>query len=301
MKTDALSEMLSWLRLKAEVYIHAEFQGCWAVDTSGSRRVPFHLVNSGKSWLHLKGESPRLLSAGDLVVFPRDEPHYLSSESEPPSPDLVARTVASIGEKKSGEITGLTCGYFEFENKQHWPLLDSLPAAIVLELSDTSRQANTRALLHLLVAELVEAEPGFYQSVSYLTHTLFIHILRSQLARGEQTGLLAALFHPQVGQALNLIHTQPERHWTLEMLARKIGMSRAGFAVEFKRLTGTTAMLYLSQWRMLQATELLRTSDLSVFAIAERCGYQTEASFRKAFKNIVGQSPGVIRKHAGAV
>lgn len=299
METDALSDTLRWLRLKAEVYIHTDFQGCWAVDTSGSRTVPFHLVHSGKSWLHLPGEPPRLLSAGDLVVFPHDSRHYLSSERQEPDQSLVTQTKAQASPESGGEITGLTCGFFEFENKSDWPLLDSLPQAIVLELSDTSRLGNTRTLIQLLVAELRQAESGSHLSVNYLAHVLFIHILRSQLDKELPTGLLKALFSPRIGTALSLIHTQIEKPWTLASLASEAGMSRAVFAAEFKRVTGKTAIAYLAQWRMLRATALLQTTEVSLLTISEQCGYQSEAAFRKAFRQVTGRTPGDVRK-AGA-
>lgn len=296
MKSDALSEILRWLQLKAEVYIHTEMQGCWAVDTSGSRKVPFHLVNSGRSWLHLPGVEPRLLSAGDLVIFPSDAQHFLSSESECPDLQLVEETQQNLGQAKTGQVTGLTCGFFEFESQASWPLLDNLPPVVVLELSDTRRLSNTRQLLQLLVAELEVKAPGHSQVVHHLTHVLFSHILRSQLEEGVTAGLLTALFHPKIGAALNLIHTQPENAWSLESLAREVGMSRAAFASEFRELTGTTAMAYLTQWRMLKAGELLRGTQRSIFDIAEACGYQSEVAFRKAFKSITGATPAHVRR-----
>lgn len=298
MKDDALSQILKWLRLNAEIYVHADFQGCWAVDTSGQRHVPFHLINSGRSWLHLPGQQPQLLSAGDLIIFPRDAQHLLSSEAEPPSIELVDATLAQLGQPglTEGPVTGLTCGYFEFENKAAWPLLDSLPDVIVLELSDTSRMGNTRTLLHLIIAELEDNDPGTRIAVNHLTHALFIHILRSQISKGIDQGVLAALFHPRIGQVLNRIHSDPKQSWTLDSMARQAGMSRTAFSEQFRELTGQTAMRYLSEWRMLQATELLRTTDLPIIAIAEQCGYHSEIAFRKAFKGITGATPGAVRK-----
>ncbi|MCV6611795.1 MAG: AraC family transcriptional regulator [Amphritea sp.] len=300
MKDDALSQILKWLRLNAEIYVHADFQGCWAVDTSGQRHVPFHLINSGRSWLHLPGKEPQLLSAGDLVIFPRDAQHFLSSEEETPSIELVDETLEQLGQpgNETGPVTGLTCGYFEFENKAAWPLLDSLPDVIVLELSDTSRMGNTRTLLHLIIAELEENDPGTRVAVNHLTHALFIHILRSQISKGIDQGVLAALFHPRIGQILNQIHSHPEQDWTLDSMARQAGMSRTAFSEQFRELTGQTAMRYLSEWRMLQAAELLRTTEQPIISIAEQCGYHSEIAFRKAFKSITGETPGAVRKKA---
>lgn len=300
MKDDALSQILKWLRLNAEIYVHADFQGCWAVDTSGQRHVPFHLINSGRSWLHLPGKEPQLLSTGDLVIFPRDAQHFLSSEEETPSIELVDETLEQLGQpgNETGPVTGLTCGYFEFENKAAWPLLDSLPDVIVLELSDTSRMGNTRTLLHLIIAELEENDPGTRVAVNHLTHALFIHILRSQISKGIDQGVLAALFHPRIGQILNQIHSHPEQDWTLDSMARQAGMSRTAFSEQFRELTGQTAMRYLSEWRMLQAAELLRTTEQPIISIAEQCGYHSEIAFRKAFKSITGETPGAVRKKA---
>lgn len=298
MKEDALSAILKWLRLRAEVYLHTDFQGCWAVDTSGHRHVPFHLVNNGHSWLHVPQQPARLLSAGDLVVFPRDTQHYVSSEPQTPTPELVLQTQAQLGAEaiENTPVTGLTCGYFEFDNKAVWPLLDSLPDVIVLELSDTSRLGNTRTLLHLLISELEENAPGAGIAIDHLTHALFIHILRSQVNKGLDQGMLAALFHPKIGLALNQMHNMPEYDWTLEGMASAAGMSRTAFSEQFRALTLQTPMRYLTEWRMLQATELLRTTEYPVVDIAEQCGYQSEIAFRKAFKSVTGLTPGSVRR-----
>ena len=54
------------------------------------------------------------------------------------------------------------------------------------------------------------------------------------------------------------MHAEPARNWTLEELARIAGISRTVFAQRFKGLVGSTAMEYLSRWRMLQAADRLR-------------------------------------------
>ena len=88
-----------------------------------------------------------------------------------------------------------------------------------------------------------------------------------------------------------------EHNWTLETLALEVGMSRAVFATEFKRLTGQTAMAYLTEWRMMHATELLQTTELAIVDISERCGYQSDVAFRKSFKKIMGFTPAEARRN----
>lgn len=43
-----------------------------AVDTTGIRMAPFHLIERGDCWLRLAGQAPTRLQAGDLVVLPHD-------------------------------------------------------------------------------------------------------------------------------------------------------------------------------------------------------------------------------------
>ena len=81
---DPLSAILTSLQLHAEVYVNADFCGAWAVDTSGSRRMPFHLIGQGEAWLHIEGKPPQRLSTGDLVVFPHDTAHVIAYSEQPP-------------------------------------------------------------------------------------------------------------------------------------------------------------------------------------------------------------------------
>ncbi|MCG8427464.1 MAG: cupin domain-containing protein, partial [Chromatiales bacterium] len=91
---DALTSILQRLRLQAGVYVHADFCGTWAVDTSGHRKVPFHLIGRGEGWLHTDDtDEPRLLSAGDLVVFPHDARHVISDNASPPPASLINQPI----------------------------------------------------------------------------------------------------------------------------------------------------------------------------------------------------------------
>lgn len=291
---DALTAILLRLRLRAGVFIHADFCGTWAVDTSGHRKVPFHLIGRGSGWIHTDDtDEPRLLSAGDLVVFPRDTHHVIASSAASPPASLINQPIDSEAE---GPVTSMLCGFFEFQSKAAWPLLDGLPNAIVLNLQEAGRVMGTQALIQLMISELENASPGADAVVNQLAYVLFIHLLRAEMQRGLDHGLLCALTDSKIGRALNLVHADPAAHWTLEDLARKIGMSRSAFAERFKHLVGMTPMRYITEWRMQEAAELLQTTELSIAAIAEQCGYTSEVAFRKAFRSVIGVPPGRFRR-----
>lgn len=74
-------------------------------------------------------------------------------------------------------------------------------------------------------------------------------------------------------------------------------MSRTSFSNRFKILTGETPFNYITQWRLLQAKELLEEISLSVGEIAEQVGYQSEAAFNRVFKKRVFLTPLKFRQN----
>jgi AraC-like DNA-binding protein len=265
------------------------------VDTSGERRAPFHLVTRGTGWLHQPGAAPQLMTTGDLVVFPRDSAHALSSsEAGPPYPQ-VNQPVEDPAELTE-PVTSLLCGYFSFDRRAAAPLLDGLPGSIVLHLHDAARHQNTGSLVQLWMSEAATQAPGCDAAIDQLAYVVFIHVLREQLARGAIRGPLRALADARLGPVLNRIHAEPGSIGSVEAMAAIASMSRSAFADRFKKVVGLTPGRYLGHWRMQLAIELLIDSDLPIASIAERCGYESEVAFRKAFRQNVGAPPGQVRR-----
>jgi AraC family transcriptional activator of mtrCDE len=290
---DALSSVLSGLQLNAEVHKDGNYCGAWAVDTSGSRRIPFHLIGRGEAWLHMEGQPTQMLSSGDLVIFPRDSQHVIANSNAAPPEELI-NADAPFDETPG---TNMVCGFFEFTNKSAWPLLDSLASVIVIDMNDRSMSSNIRGLIDLMVAELNRRAPGFYAVINHLAYLLFVQVLRQQIEQGKvDSGLLAALFDSKISNALSAIHNHPGRRWTLESLASEAAMGRSSFAQQFNALTGLPPMQYLTAWRMQEAKTLLTNTTLSLGHIAEHCGYESETAFRKAFKKTTGTPPGEVRR-----
>lgn len=291
---DALSQILQRLRLRAKILAHVSYCGHWAVDTSGQRMASFHLIQRGNCWLHVKGAAPQLLNPGDFVMFPHDSPHIVSSDPDIP-PDVVINQPRADME---GPPTQMLCGYFEFQSKAMWPLLDGLPPLVVIDMASSMELGDTQRLLQLIIHELSAERSGTDAVIDKLAYVLFVHVIRGEMRRGTSHGLLAALNDAKVGQALNLMHQDPAHNWNLEELARTVGMSRSAFAERFRDLVGESPMRYLTAWRMQQAVDLLAAGEMSVGSVAEACGYQSEVAFRKAFRSVVGKTPGEVRQSA---
>ncbi|MGE0387001.1 MAG: cupin domain-containing protein [Gammaproteobacteria bacterium] len=304
---DALDDILKSIKLGGGVYFRCELSAPWGMAIAPTPVAEFHVVVRGTCWLHMAGlDAPLALNGGDLVVFPHGDAHALldsTASAARPVPEILAgQNLENYGPVKYGGAglpATLLCGYFEFDRDNMHPLVRSLPALIHLRGSDGLDFAWLQTAIRFMIQETTNSQPGSEAVVSRLAEVLFVQVLRAHLVQtGATTGLLAALSDRYVGAALRLMHGAPQEPWDLASLARRIGMSRSAFAARFHQLAGQTPMQYLSLWRMQKARELLADSRLGTAEVAARVGYQTEASFSKAFKKVIGVGPGAYRRNA---
>jgi AraC-like DNA-binding protein len=93
-----------------------------------------------------------------------------------------------------------------------------------------------------------------------------------------------------------MMHQKLDAAWTVEKLASACGMSRSAFALRFKEMVGETPLEYLTSWRMQKAAALLQNTDKKVIDVARSVGYDSDATFSKAFKRVVHVAPSEFRK-----
>ena len=131
-----------------------------------------------------------------------------------------------------------------------------------------------------------------------MAEIMFVEVVRRYVEQvsTQQSGWLAGLTDPAIGQALVRLHEHPAREWTLAELAREVATSRTVLTDRFTRLVGGPPMLYLTRWRVQLAAERLSRGSDKVAAIAAQVGYDSEAAFSRAFKRETGLSPAAWRR-----
>jgi AraC family transcriptional activator FtrA len=99
-----------------------------------------------------------------------------------------------------------------------------------------------------------------------------------------------------LGPLLQWIQNNLKRELSVELLAKRAGMSPRTFARRFRRQTGTTPHQWLTHLRLLEAQRHLERSADSVDEIAEAVGWQTATTLRQHFGKHLGTTPTSYRR-----
>ncbi len=318
MKADVLSDVLRAVRLAGAVYFDFELSSPWVMEAPPSREIvgkvmpgaqrviEYHLIARGTCWGHAVGDEPRQLRQGDLIVFPQGDAHVLSSAPGLRAmPDMEAFARASTPLPMFYELGGggpertrIVCCFLGCDERPFNPLLTALPSVIHLSSAGGGITAEwLETLLSMAAKESRSARAGSENVLARLSELMFVETVRQYLETlaPAETGWLGGLRDPIVGHALAALHREPREPWTVQRLARAVGLSRAALAERFTAMVGQPPMQYLALWRMQLASRLL-LEGAQVGAIASAVGYESEPAFSRAFKKLVGQSPAKWRR-----
>jgi AraC-like DNA-binding protein len=271
---------------------------------------PFHfahfgMLSRGNCWLSVEGiPDPIPLAGGDCFLLAPGSAYTLRD-----NPRTRARSFCEVAPRSGSQVisyggggapTTIISGWFRFRATSLKSLTRLLPPLILVK-ADQAQSLALHTTLNMLATEMAEPAPGSELVVNRLADLLFIHSVRAHIGSRSETGksgLLRAIFDPQIGSALKSMHEKVEHRWTVDSLAEACGMSRSAFAVRFKDLVEETPLEYLTSWRMQKATGLLQTGDKKLFEVAKSVGYDSDAAFSKAFKRVFGVAPREYRRNA---
>ena len=319
MSGDTLSDVLRAVRLTGAVFIDVDVTVPWATFAPKSHHliplimpdaqhlVSYHLVTEGRCYAVQAGHDPVALETGDMIVFPHGDHHTLASEASLRAPGSFDMTDVDLSSQRPWKIVGggngsdrikLVCGFLGCDVRPFNPLLAALPARIHCNGKSPDCSARLSQFYQMAVMESHGQRIGGESILAKLSELLFIELIRMYLESlpQEQTGWLAGLRDRHVGQTLSLMHAQPAKDWTLEMLSNEVGLSRSALADRFTAFVGLPPMQYLARWRMQIASGMLMAGQSNIAKIAVDVGYESEAAFSRAFKKAVGMPPAAWRK-----
>lgn len=314
---DALSDVLRTMRLNGGVYLHGQYFAPWCLSVHADPRscvaylgqtthvIPYHFVLEGSVRLRLADGQELQLTAGETVMFPRNAPHVMGSDlsASPVDADDLARPgadggLATIHFGGTGECTRIVCGFLGAEDILGNPVIDALPTALHLAARPGSAGDWIRSCFHHAAEQIAAGRTGSEAMMSKLSEMLFVEAIQrfAEDPVHPHTGWLAAFRDRHLSRALALLHARTAEPWTVDALGREVGLSRSALAARFVEVLGIPPMQYLANWRIHSAAHELASSGKPIPRIAQAVGYESEASFTRAFKRLMGMPPATWRR-----
>jgi AraC-like DNA-binding protein len=314
---DVLSEVLRVVKLEGALFFNAEFSAPWCIRSSGSagmesfvspaprHLVMYHLLTEGKAYARLPNGKRVELSAGDIVILPHGDAHFLGNGSPERPVDSIQTFAKNLSQGLKlarfgggGEITRFVCGYFACDPRLSEIFLSGLPPMLKVHVANEPSGRWLEQSIRFSVNDVNGSHAGSGLVLARLSEVLFVETLRRYINSlpPEQTGWLAGARDPIIGQALALLHKEPAEPWTISELARRVGLSRTRLAERFRHFLEESPMAYLAKWRLKLGAEILQSSEDSVAEIAATVGYGSEAAFNRAFKREFDCPPAQYRR-----
>ncbi|MER5887857.1 AraC family transcriptional regulator [Streptomyces sp. NPDC001941] len=309
---DVLTGLLEGPKARGAFLLKSVFNGPWALRVEDHAPISLVTMVHGDAWVIPDHGTPALLRPGDVAVLRGPDAYTIADSTGTPvqitvGPEQRCNTndgedvtdSMALGVRTWGDTVGegsyvMLSGTYQAPSEVGRRLLNALPALLVRRAD-----LDDNPLVPLLAEEMGRDEPGQELVLDRLLDLLFVSVLRAWLA--EPGAGAPAWYRAQsdatVGPALRLLHENPAQAWTVESLARKVGVSRAGLARRFAAVVGEPPMAYLATWRLTLAADLLREPDSTVGTVARRVGYSSAFALSTAFKRVRGMSPQEFRTH----
>lgn len=304
---DPLGEALHSLHMSGTFYCRSEVTAPWGIELPAMPdSLMFHIVTKGHCWIEFPDGEQTHLDCGEFVLIPHGQGHVIADDCATQAVNIfdLERTQMSpryelLNYGGGGESAHIICGAVSIKDPAAQRVIRLLPKMILMQ-TQTPDNAWLLAVIRMMMSEAERLQPGGDTIITRVSDILVVQAIRHWLSQDPlaHTGWLGALRDAQIGKAIAHIHRQPTAPWSVDTLAREVGMSRAAFAKRFMDLVGEPPIQYLRQWRFRIAENWLCDTEMSIAEIAEQLSYESEASFNRAFKKFTGRTPGATRRQS---
>jgi AraC-like DNA-binding protein len=265
---DLLSQVLSQIWLTGDRVYSCRLQAKGRLELEG-RAAHVCVLKEGRLKVGRGSEPSATIDSGDLFLLPRDPEELRITAVEGPASLIVCR--------------------FWFDASSLRAMLFALPWLIHLRRAEAA--AWLEGLVHYVLLEVNDGQPGGALMISRLIDLIVIRTLRTWVHQGRAAGWLGGLSDARVARALRKIHEQPLQRLSIDALAGIAGMSRSSFSERFTALVGRSPLRYQNEWRLTLARDMLAKRSARVGEVGIAIGYESEAAFSRAYKAFFGCSP----------
>lgn len=155
-----------------------------------------------------------------------------------------------------------------------------------------------------MISSLIEIKNNFVRQGTYTDTLLELHmkiifVLISEFHTDFPTRKKSLIpKYSELKKIRRSIYDNPSLEWNAADISRKLGISRSYLHRLYTEAFGVTFIRDVIESRLARSCELLTSTDLSVSAVAEECGYENDSYFMRQFKKYKNCTPSEYRRMA---
>jgi hypothetical protein len=227
-KTDfsVLDDVIDTLRFRGSIFFHSSLAAPWGMSLSPMSTPRFHIALEGSFYIGTENDQASV-DAMDIVMLPSGDMHWIADQlNRELVPSEHAGEACELGMPlfQEGDITNrVMCGLVHYDDAISHPIISALPS--IFHLSNIHPGDSIWITVKQIDAEITRSNRKKNTIIDRLTEILFIQLLNYYVSENEDlTGFFAALNEPRLENVLQLIHKNPEKQWTLDIMGEEAGM-----------------------------------------------------------------------------
>ena len=172
--------------------------------------------------------------------------------------------------------------HFKGENVKYFPLEEPR----VLSVSSQTADNRIMTLFHLLFRVLRRN----YTQGNFIYISQVLSLILSEIyfrEKGNETGKQ----NRHITSIVHYMYANMDKSLSLEDLAEEFHLSKSYINAIFKKYADRSPIDFFLNIKMQEACKLLRSTNLYIFEIGRRLGYEDPYYFSRAFKKVIGISP----------
>jgi len=293
--THSVASMLEAVELRGKTWCYIDLSEMGGFSVRPSEAALLHVILSGEVVLAQRDAKPLRLSAGSAVVVTTGQAHAVRVSATAPAPtldflcaeqgmDIPASFAFGRGRSYSARLLTARLRLTRPEGMSR----SIFPPVIALGGPSVAGCGGLDAAL----LQRHSSGPGATVVMTRLASAMLADALRREML-GRKTKAFDA--EDPLERARQMVELDPGKDWTVETLARAVGMGRSNFSAQFTQAWKKSPMEFVTDVRMRRASHLVRHGTLPIPEIGEAVGYGCESAFTRRFSKHFGVSPSAMR------
>lgn len=258
----------------------------WKISNVPSKYLHFHncleigLCHSESGYMEFNGKEKLFFKAGDITCIPRNIPHTTYS-----SPNTESRwsylflNPQELFKNIAPHIRGFDLSLSAYREYRH--ILSRNEYPYIYELTS------------MAIREIEQQQPMYQTGAMGILLSLCIELHRIQDMGGHKSTLTSQ--PPENAMALSPVLDFIEDHYAeqfdIDYLADICCLSPTHFRRLFHSVIGRSPLDFLNNTRIINACNLLRSTEHSILDISEMVGFRSVSSFNRHFMKTMQTTP----------